>query len=101
MSKRAGVYGGSDQYNLAHPDLVNVDGTPVVAHPDIVLEVGGRVLLDEEIKTTGGSRNYLPKLPHLEQRLLRQYFWKKRWVSSPLGESIMGSGGHLLIPGIP
>ena len=71
-----------------------------MAHPDIVLEVGGRVLLDEEIKTTGGSRNYLPKLPHLEQRLLQRTFGKKVGVE-PFGRIHYGFRGHLLIPGIP
>ena len=100
--KEGRVYGGSDQYNLAHPDLVNVDGTPVVAHPDIVLEVGGRVLLDEEIKTTGsGSRNDLPKLPHLEQRLLRQYFWKKKVGVEPFGRIHYGFRGSFTDPRNP
>jgi hypothetical protein len=73
------LYGGANQYDLAHPTLKNPDGTPVIAHPDVVLAdaVSGAVLLDEEVKTVSDSySSELPRKTHLEQRLLRQYIWR-------------------------
>ncbi len=70
------VYGGENQYSLAHPQLKNPDGTPVTAHPDIYLP---EIPLDEEVKSTGaGSESYLPKKAHLDQLLYRHYLW---WLS--------------------
>ena len=95
------LYGGSNQFNLTHPDLLNVDKSRVTAHPDIVLECSGDIVLDEEIKTTGeGSRNYLPKLSHLEQRLLRQYFWRGMGVE-PYGRIHYGFRGSFTNPDDP
>ena len=52
------AYGGEiiTQYDLRHPELKNVDGTPVTAHPDIFVP---ELNLDEEVKSTGaGSVNF-------------------------------------------
>ncbi len=71
------AYGGEiiTQYDLRHPELKNVDGTPVTAHPDIFVP---ELNLDEEVKSTGaGSVNYLPKESHVDQLLLRLLWWRK------------------------
>jgi|LSQX01.1.fsa_nt_gb hypothetical protein len=80
------LYGGDKQYNLETKRILNVDGTPVTAHPDIYAP---DIPLDEEVKSTGeSSADYLPKKPHVEQRLLRQAFWKYDVGVEPFGRIV-------------
>jgi len=97
------VFGGVKQYDLSHPTLKNIDGTPITSHPDIAVEnEDGIIVLDEEIKTTGEcSREYLPKEPHLEQRLLRQWFWKHGVGVEPAGRIHYGFRGSFTNPEAP
>lgn len=63
------------QYELPSPDLTNIDGTPVIAHPDIYVPSRS---IDIEIKAVSANAiNRLPIKSHLDQLLLRLLWWQK------------------------
>ena len=83
------------QYDLIFPDEFNLDGSPIVSHPDGVLkplEKKGKTLLpgrDIECKTTFlKSRNWLPKNDHLKQQLLRLQVQVEHYETVLAGELV-------------
>lgn len=72
------------QFNLSSPDILNIDGTPVTAHPDIWVP---ELKTDVEVKSVSiSSRNYLPVDYHVDQLLLRLLWWHKYHFLKPSGQ---------------
>lgn len=72
------------QYKLPAPNLTNIDGTPVVAHPDIYVPSEN---LDIEIKTVSvDALGRLPLQKHVDQLLLRLLWWQKSKKKVTSGE---------------
>jgi hypothetical protein len=63
------------QFILSNNELFNIDGTMVTAHPDIWIP---SLNLDVEVKSVSvGARHRLPIKSHVDQLLLRLYWWRR------------------------